>query len=541
MNERLACRHLLRHINDAAALRKNALLRPLLYASGETAAKCFDARDVLALARRVLGEALQSLRAAPCKPAELVHRERQYHILLKCDLGAESHAEVASALGIGRRQFYRERTRACELLAEYLVERFHNAELLHFPDSQRVAGNARVVDIFALELNRAIALRHAAQFDRAAAQIERIIDSSENGLQRALALCAKADLLTDLQDFAGARSLLGNALDEVENCVPHDGRRSAFAIVHLARAALAEAQGDVAAVDSLCILAEHHARESLVDGPVAHMALARIELLLVPQNDMRGDAAAAARHLANARGALAETPYPQAHVIGEYFRRHLDHLVTSNADPRNVVETYTQALEIAEQNGLPIEASRVCSIYAAHLSLVGRLDEARSYLRRCLAMQALVGTQAYTDLLLAAADIECGPSGDPAAAIALARRAQDRLEPESLNWANSMLMQSMAQLCLGNYTGVLEPVSLALDAFRRLASPRYVGASMRVLAKAYDGLGRKPEANALIRDAIDQLRGRGNARQLSLAYSASAHITGSRAHAREARRLLQTM
>ncbi len=125
-------------------------------------------------------------------------------------------------------------------------------------------------------------------------------------------------------------------------------------------------------------------------------------------------------------------------------------------------------------------------------------------------------------------------------AIDLAHRAQQRLEPGSLNWANTMLMQSMAYLALGNHAEVIEPITQALDSFQRLASPRYAGTAMRILAGAYDGLGRKKEAHDLIRDAIDQLQSHGNARELSQAYSASARITGSRRHAREASKLLQS-
>ncbi len=542
MNERLACRQLLRHLNNATVLRKNPLLRPLLFAPEHTVSGRSSAREVVEVARAALHAAAETIREAPGKQSELVHRERQYQILLRCDLAGESHTDVAAALGIGRRQFYRERNRACDLLVEYFIERFHKIQLPPEAQQHTDHARARVVDIFALELSRANALRQTAQFDTAATQFERIATSQCSALQQTLAGCGLAELFADIQSFTKAQRLLDRTLAHVTSQaeMSEGERHVALAETHVTRARLAEAQGESGSIDALCALASHHARAALLAGAHnAHTVLARVALLQVSHNDLRGDNGAAARNLSHARDAIAETPYPTANIVGEYFRRALDHQVNNGAAQAGITETYSRALDVAERNGLVVEASRIISTYAAYLSLVDRVADARIYLRECLAMDALTPTHAYTDLLLAAANIECAPNGDAARAIDLARQAEPRLEPGSLNWANAKLMRSMAYLSLGDHSEVIEPISQAIHSFQKLESPRYAGTAMGILAGAYDGLGRKKEAHELIRDAIDQLQRHGNARQLSQAYSTSARITGSRRHAREAHKLLR--
>ena len=78
---------------------------------------------------------------------------RYQTILLRCDLGEELHKRVAAELGIGIRQFYRERQALIEALSEILPGRLR----------RQASSDTAVVDVSALELARARTLQYGGE------------------------------------------------------------------------------------------------------------------------------------------------------------------------------------------------------------------------------------------------------------------------------------------------------------------------------------------------------------------------------------------
>ena len=97
-----AIRHLVRHIAEPSELRKNPLVAERL------AAARADEQQAFMLQLRA------TIRAA------LPEGSRAARIVQRCDIEGASHKAVVHELGISRRQFYRERARARELIVEAL-------------------------------------------------------------------------------------------------------------------------------------------------------------------------------------------------------------------------------------------------------------------------------------------------------------------------------------------------------------------------------------------------------------------------------------
>lgn len=94
--------HLLRNLHNGPALSENPFVAGLGIG---------PVRDVLEHLCAALGEEA----AGGARDSSVV---RQYEIFRRCDLAGEPHSSVAAALGISRRQFYRERRQIAHRVAE---------------------------------------------------------------------------------------------------------------------------------------------------------------------------------------------------------------------------------------------------------------------------------------------------------------------------------------------------------------------------------------------------------------------------------------
>lgn len=178
----LAAQHLLRHIGDPVALGRNPLVSSL-FGQGDGARLSVDATNRV---EALILECAERLRADASAESGRERRERQYQILVRCDLRGESHTIVAAALALSRRQFYRERREASGYLARFLTE---------YVRRQTLRPRGVTVDPFALEFSRAKALRLAGEPERAESVL-RALTQSDAGIERKIdPWCALIDLL----------------------------------------------------------------------------------------------------------------------------------------------------------------------------------------------------------------------------------------------------------------------------------------------------------------------------------------------------------
>jgi hypothetical protein len=106
----LAARRVLRELDDERALRASPLLSHI--------SKEALGHDRL---RAHILRALEQLDPGSRSDPESARHLRQYAILLRCDLERAPHKQVAAALGLSRRQFYRDRRAALLSFAKYLL------------------------------------------------------------------------------------------------------------------------------------------------------------------------------------------------------------------------------------------------------------------------------------------------------------------------------------------------------------------------------------------------------------------------------------
>lgn len=107
-----AARHALIHLENERELRRNPLL-----AAGHGLS-----HDAL---RAAVLRALDALR--PYRSDASDRGFRRHAIVARCDLGGETHKGVMDALGLSRRQFYRERREALILLGTAMAQAFEHA------------------------------------------------------------------------------------------------------------------------------------------------------------------------------------------------------------------------------------------------------------------------------------------------------------------------------------------------------------------------------------------------------------------------------
>ena len=122
-----ACMHMLRHLDDVMALRRNPLVAPLFgRARSERSPRRALAQQTQRL-RSIVEAASEALRNDETA-GDSILRDRKYHILRRCDLQREDRETVMRDLGISRRQFYRDRAAACEYVAGYVVAQLRGSE-----------------------------------------------------------------------------------------------------------------------------------------------------------------------------------------------------------------------------------------------------------------------------------------------------------------------------------------------------------------------------------------------------------------------------
>lgn len=106
-------RRLLRTLDDPVAMSRNRLVSRLFHSSRDF--------ETFRRVRSVVLEAVEMLGSARCaRPDVLVHRERQYAIIKRYDLGDATIEDVLRLLCVERSQFYRERMNALTWLAEWM-------------------------------------------------------------------------------------------------------------------------------------------------------------------------------------------------------------------------------------------------------------------------------------------------------------------------------------------------------------------------------------------------------------------------------------
>lgn len=528
-----ACAHLLRHLSDPVALRENPLVEHLFPERGASRTRLVSAqREALAEVRRLVRAAAEALRGRERHGAAAAHTERQYAILIRCDLQQERHGKVADDLGLSLSQFYRERRAARAWVAEYFAQ-YHE-------DVKPVATGATTLDSFVFDIAYAQTLRSAGEYDRAVDMLQTLSERLDRPAQRLEVYCLLVQFLSDARRYGSihlalqaARECFANLrLSREPDLERHRGRlEMAIAAYHWAfgepSAALEANNQAIEAFRAVRFKpgsdGEEPLANALLDLAYGYLSVGRFQ---------DGNAA-----LAQTRSIIDDLPTPHPRLRAS-FLVGLGYLQTNTLETMNEgVATLRAALALAQSHRFGKEAISAMAGLSLHAQFHGDYATAYGYIRECLQLgERLMTPLDHSQLLVRMLELEA-IAGRPQEAFALAACLREHFAPESAGWTKTMIFLAMTLLSVGEYAKALEMSATASEVTARKNDFRLHGAALRVQAAAGAGLGLHEAARATIDRAVGILETYGSPYILLLSYEESSRITGNDRHALCAREL----
>lgn len=515
-------RHLLRHLNDSAALRKNGLVGALF--GQERTRRRRNDREVLDRIR----EMVLMLGKRILDDPELGARARRwYEIIVRCDIGGELHKQVADELAIGMRQFYRERRLAREYLAREL-----QAELKHAA-TESVSVEA---DAFAIACGNIAALRDAGQTAIAANRAQAIFASAGDPHRQILAASFAVALLADQNDHLRAQTVVDDARRILAQSELAEHRASHILRLDAADARLLWDAGSLQRARAMDRTIAQDIERSAGTTDHAFREFAIETLFRIAWRDLSvGEYGDAERTIATASNIVENLSDPSAHVrawslISTGTLRNI-------RDGNDGAALFSEALDVCQRNGLSEDA--VHAIIALSVgqqlrgNLPGAIKTATSVIEHAEHICAPVTFGLYC---LRLGEIYSF-AGDAVQAAAYAQRASTAVRGVQLAQVIAHLIAADAYLSQGAFALALKSASVAESEARRELNYRMQGSALRIIAEAFYGLGNAAEAREYIASSIDLLERAGHPFSLRRAYVCSAKISGKREHARYAEQM----
>jgi hypothetical protein len=511
-----AVRHLFRHIDDVAALRRNRIARSLFDLGDASAPASRQTAYQAAMTSRIL-DAGRDLYTEDLAAGPVGKAHRFFAILSACCAGRPVNA-LADELGISLPQAYRDRRAACERVIRALLTR---------PTS---SGTTLAFDPLRLALWRVDALCEQGFGARAVAECERIIAEAASPSSKALAMLTLADAALKVGDTSVAAESLrsgseianggGASIDPEADILAklvhyrlamHVGRHAeAFAIVgELAEGAANDLTGS--------------ARDDL-----------RIEILLEQSRcaAYAGDAAAASEAVSTAARIARRNP-------AVAFGRRVEIAVLSATFGRGgILEPAMRVHRLREALALAFSAGSTMGVLFSSVALAhecaasGEDAESRTYADQALRVaRAIEGRQGllFSVASLAPAMIK---AGRVAALDPDVFDVEPLMVPMTDIWMNVKLAQGALLGRTGRSDQALAPLTSAVAGARSLRRPRTQVLALREFALCAHDAGRSSDARDGIHAALTLAEGNGDVRELRATYRAASTILGDARFAR---------
>ncbi|MBV9647405.1 MAG: hypothetical protein JO043_08085 [Candidatus Eremiobacteraeota bacterium] len=512
----LAAQHVLRHLHDPAALSGNSLVSSLFGQPDGSIPLSQNAQSrLLALVRTCADQ----LRADSNEDPE--RRERQYSILVRCDLNQEPHDLVAAELALSRRQFYRERRNAAGYLARFLSSR-----KLGHPAHSGVS-----LDRFELELARAKSLRLAGEAQRSEAILHELIGSAEGIRRKVESWCALVDILINCNRIAEAEAELAEAQRALlnSNGASRSATASLQARLDMQRASYFWFQGLAKETSEIDARSERVIAEMSRSGsPDAQEFFVTTRLRQVQCELMSGTLERARADMEEIKAFLAsssDVPLAPRITFLIAFGNVKDHAPEGSDE---VLSLLGDALALAQRHGLiELVIEAMCQL-SSHAQLRGDHLAGMRYVYEVLPIAERFALPSQHGMLLNVAAISEASLGHHDAAMQLACRAREVLAPNSLEAIYSRLAEAQASVSTRGFSRAATAAAAAFEAAMRIHSDRLAGTALRLMGESAAGLGHREDARAFALGAVARLEREGPPFALLQAYQAAAKITGER-------------
>lgn len=458
-----ASRHLLRHLGNARELRRNPLARDVFARGGD------DALQVLA--DRVW-RAFRTLEAQPSLEGAR-RKARHAAILLRVDLEGHPPAEVAGALGLSMRQFYRERAAA--------HARFVRAFRAVSP--ARVEPNAGRAQHL---LERAAALADSGESASARAIFEDLAARGD-AAQRCAALVRLAEADAAAHRFAAGRARLREA-GLLLSTTPGDAACDA---------ALRD-RADAVGLSLQWFERGPHALAA-VDRFNGDPKRGRTLLVLAAAAVRAGESVRASRLLRHEAVAEAARQSADAAIDALTLQAELADFVDEDSSLGE--RLLIRAIALARQSGF-----RGRERYAEHQLRSARwmrgrtTDAARAYRRLCDGDASALSPRLRGALALCTADIETAV-GHPLRALRSARDAA-RVATSPYEVLSARALSAGALLRARRIVAAGEEAAAVAEAARAAGHPRIVSLAQRINAQTQFVRGNRRAAREAIEESL---------------------------------------
>jgi hypothetical protein len=509
-----SARHLLRHLDDPAALRANALVAAFF---GDGAAhEGLDARHeaFLAWVRRGI-EAL----GASCSPNALLRRA----ILLRCDLEGTPHKVAIAELGVSRRTFYYERREALRRLGESLLTKRE--------PRWSVAGDA--LDTFEVRLSKALSLDALGDAEAARAELLDLTAGADHQSQRVRALSAAIQVDVDCDRSLGLEALVRELTVQRDALELRAGTDLSAWLD--AETSLATVGGTRPGPNDVC------ARLQAVEDVAARSAFAldervcesraRALVLLADVSSSTGLPDLALGALRSAGALLAHVPEPPPSLRA---RIHIGRALALLALDRPLADSSAEAhaaLQVSRRYGLLPYLADASAALAMIESASGRFDGARRIAGGALPVaRQLAGHSSALYLYWSAARVQA-MTGELDRAFATAAEAERAMPDANRMAAVRDFSRAYLELAARRPERAARFARVAGVTSERLGLLRVAGRSFAIRAQALAAIDRPKEARLAADTAVVLLERHGTRHSLAAAYDVSAKLTRNRKHA----------
>jgi hypothetical protein len=529
----VAARHLFRHLNDPAELRRNPIVAHHFASRPERTA---DAeRDAIAAIRRAIREA-----AGRCERDDLQagldrRAQRNARVFEQFYIRGAPYRAAAKALSLSVQQYYLDKQALCLRIAR-LVSQDGSRSGVSLLDNG---------DLARARLDIAERRAGVGDFSGARRVAGDIATHGPSVVARIRALCVLASVERERGDYGRSRSWLKDAAALLatsrERMPAEDALIGECQIsLWLARVAFDEpsSKDGLEIIEGALRLAS--APEPIVD-PVSQAVLVDVLMEGAEQHEAIGDFSRAKALAAFAVARVGGLPdaFPQrSHAARMESRlQWVAPSVPGRATVANRLDNFRTALELARCSGNleGIVRSLLC-LMCAHM-FVGDDKTSVVYSQRALALVADFGGSR----LEAATRLEITDTFLAGTRWRLAGTTLANLDGQfprgSYSWVYCKVLEAIYLAKIGQSQRSIQVAAEAEDVARASGFSRLSGGLQRVLASSADALGRKSLAQDQIRASIDTVYRNGSLLSLGHTYRVAASITGERRYADLAREI----
>jgi tetratricopeptide (TPR) repeat protein len=421
---------------------------------------------------------------------------RHRAIITRYDLDGKRVDELCTAMGLSRRQFFRDHRAALEQLASVLLPADGGAPASHLPEN--VASEVSPMRVATLATSLASGLQNAGAYGEAMAVLSRRCDARESTSVRLEATLDIANLRVESGDVAGACAALEQAKKLADPAIlaarPHLAARLALIEGHLVSShAVREQRYENA---RRVLLSSQTAPDAAANGALLVETLYALSL----SHDHRGKWPAARRAAQEALAltehfALGETPLGLL-VLANYAMR--DARQFGNVD--SALATLRSCLRRALRNGWV----RVTGDVAVHFI---NLNLMRSHYVQALRWRRWISDVDETRLTARTRNFLAVDTAHALTMLGWPNRAQSVLlsgDDEGLAFHGAReYWRAEALQAGGNMSGALTLAARALDGASDAESEKGRARSKRVLAKCQYALGHARSARKSMEECLE--------------------------------------